>query len=212
MPFTVEGTAIPEVRIVRPRVFPDERGWFLEVLRLDVFAELGLPTRFVQVNQSRSAGNVVRGLHFQWDPPQGKLMRVVAGRAFMVAVDIRPGSPTLGRAVTLEASAEEPVLMWAPATFARGFAALEDPTEIEYFCTAPYNPARESGIRWDDPALGIRWPVREPSLSAKDAAAGTLAEWLARPESEAFRYIPMPSVAAGGLPAGESCPDPDQGS
>ena len=87
----------------------------------------------------------MRGLHFQWDPPQGKLMRVVAGRAFLVAVDIRPGSPTLGRAVTLEASADDPVLVWAPASFARGFAALADGTEIEYFCTAAYNPASEAG-------------------------------------------------------------------
>ena len=186
MPFTVEPTAIPDVRIVRPRVFPDDRGWFLEVLRTDQFADLGLPTSFAQVNQSRSARGVVRGLHFQWDPPQGKLMRVVAGRAFMVAADIRPGSPTLGRVVTLEASADEPVLFWAPATFARGFAALSEMAEIEYFCTAPYNAACESGIRWDDPTLGIRWPVASPFLSPKDAAAGTLEDWLARPESAVF--------------------------
>ncbi len=197
MPFTVERTPIPEVLIVRPRLFGDERGWFTEVLQADAFAELGLglPTTFVQVNQSRSARGVVRGLHFQWDPPQGKLMRVVSGRAFMVAVDIRPGSPTLGQAVTLEASSDEPVLFWAPASFARGFAALSDVAEIEYFCTATYNPACETGIRWDDPALGITWPVDEPRLSPKDAAAGTLADWLARPESEAFAF-----GDAGGLP------------
>ena len=188
MPFTVEHTSIPEVLIVRPRLFSDERGWFTEVLQAEAFAELGLglPDRFLQVNQSRSTRGVVRGLHFQWDPPQGKLMRVVAGRAFMVAVDIRPGSPTLGRAVTLEGSADEPVLFWAPASFARGFAALADMTEIEYFCTATYDARHESGIRWDDPAIGIRWPVDEPRLSRKDAAAGTLADWLARPESAVF--------------------------
>ena len=90
--------------------------------------------------------------------------------------------------MTLEATADEPVLFWAPASFARGFAALSDVTEIEYFCTAPYNPACETGIRWDDPALGIAWPVAEPRLSPKDAAAGTLADWLARPESVAFRH------------------------
>ncbi len=192
MPFTVERTPLPEVLIVRPRLFADERGWFTEVAQVDAFAAigLGLPTTFAQVNQSRSARGVVRGLHFQWDPPQGKLMRVVAGRAFMVAVDIRPGSPTLGRAVTLEASADEPVLFWAPASFARGFAALSDTAEIEYFCTAAYRPEAESGIRWDDPAIGIEWPVDEPRLSPKDAAAGSLAEWLARPESNAFRHHP----------------------
>jgi dTDP-4-dehydrorhamnose 3,5-epimerase len=188
VPFTVEPTAIPEVRLVRPRLFPDERGWFAEVLRSDQFAELGLPATFVQVNQSRSARGVVRGLHFQWDPPQGKLMRVVAGRAFLVAADIRPGSPTLGQVVGLEASADEPLLVWAPATFARGFAALSETAEIEYFCTAPYNPASESAIRWDDPELGIRWPVSTPVLSAKDAGAGTLEDWLARPESTAFAW------------------------
>ncbi len=190
MPFTIEATAIPEVLVVRPRVYRDERGWFTEVLQADAFGALGLglPTRFVQVNQSRSVRGVVRGLHFQWDPPQGKLMRVVAGRACMVAVDIRPGSPTLGQAVTLEATADEPVLFWAPASFARGFAALSDVAEIEYFCTAPYNPACETGIRWDDPAIGIAWPVTEPRLSPKDAAAGMLSDWLARPESAAFAF------------------------
>ena len=188
MPFTVEATAIPEVLVVRPRVFPDDRGWFLEVLRTDQFAELGLPAAFIQVNQSRSARGVVRGLHFQWDPPQGKLMRVVSGRAFMVAADVRPGSPTLGRVVTVEASADEPVLFWAPATFARGFAALSDVAEIEYFCTAPYNPASETAVRWNDPDLGIQWPVTDPVLSPKDASAGTLGDWLVRPESAAFAW------------------------
>ena len=188
MPFDVETTPIPDVRVIRPRRFADERGWFAEVFQADAFAGLGLPAGFVQVNQSRSARGVLRGLHFQWDPAQGKLMRVVRGRAFMVAADIRPGSPTLGRVVTVEASAEEPVLVWAPASFARGFCALEDGTEIEYFCTAGYNPAAESGIRFDDPDLAIAWPVAQPLLSPKDAAPGSRAGWLARPESEAFRF------------------------
>ena len=188
MPFTSEASDIPDVRLIRPRLFPDERGWFTEVLRAGAFAELGLLSGFVQVNQSRSARGVIRGLHFQWDPPQGKLMRVVTGRAFMVAADIRPGSPTLGRVVTVEASDEEPLLFWAPASFARGFAALSDVTEVEYFCTAEYNPARESAIRWDDPELGIRWPVAEPVLSSKDASSGSLEDWLRRPESDAFAY------------------------
>ena len=139
----------------------------------------------------------MRGLHFQWDPPQGKLMRVVAGRAFLVAVDIRPGSPTLGRAVTLEASADDPVLFWAPASFARGFAALADGTEIEYFCTAAYNPANEAGIRWDDPALGIPWPVRAPQLSAKDAAASTLAG-LANPARISRFRLPRSRLSGDG--------------
>jgi dTDP-4-dehydrorhamnose 3,5-epimerase len=192
VPFTVEPTEIPEVLIVRPRLFADERGWFAEIAQVRAFQVLGqgLPTQFVQVNQSRSERGVIRGLHFQWDPPQGKLMRVVSGRAFMVAVDIRPGSPTLGRYVSLEASADEPVLFWAPASFARGFAVLSDIAEIEYFCTAPYNPAAEAGIRWDDPDIGVAWPVDDPQLSPKDLAAGSLADWLARPESAAFGVRP----------------------
>ena len=185
MPFSIERTAIPEVLVVRPRLFPDERGWFAEIAQTDAFEALGegLPTRFVQVNQSRSAHGVIRGLHFQWDPPQGKLMRVVAGRALMVAVDIRPGSPTLGRHVAVEGSADEPLLFWAPASFARGFCVLSDVAEIEYFCTAAYNPDAESGIRWNDPDIGIEWPVDNPSLSLKDAAAPSLAQWLRRPDA-----------------------------
>jgi dTDP-4-dehydrorhamnose 3,5-epimerase len=201
MPFTIEATELPEVRLIRPRVFPDERGWFLEVQQAGAFAELGLPTAFVQVNQSRSSTGVIRGLHFQWDPPQGKLMRVVAGRAFLVAVDIRPGSPTLGRAVTVTVSADDPVLVWAPASFARGFAALSEVTEVEYFCTAAYRPACESAIRWDDPALAIDWPVAAPLLSSKDAAAGSLEDWLARPEAAAFAYPPGGGTGVTPMPA-----------
>jgi dTDP-4-dehydrorhamnose 3,5-epimerase len=188
VPFSIEPTSIPEVLIVRPQLFADDRGWFAEILRTDHFEPLGLPTRLVQVNQSRSTRGVVRGLHFQWDPPQGKLMRVVTGRALMVAADIRPGSPTLGQHVAVEGSADEPFLFWAPACFARGFCVISDVAEIEYFCTGAYNAACESGIRWDDPTLAIRWPVAEPRTSPKDGAAGTLADWLARPESAAFRW------------------------
>ncbi len=188
MPFTIEPTAIHDVKIVVPATFPDDRGFFMEVYREDLFAELGLTDRFVQLNHSRSARNVVRGLHFQWDPPVGKLMRVVVGRAFLVAVDIRVGSPTLGRWVGLEVSADEPRHLWAPASFARGFCVTSDFAEIEYLTTGTYNKAAESGIRWNDPAIGIEWPVAEPILSPKDAAAQSLAEWLARPDSANFRF------------------------
>lgn len=188
MKFAVDETAIPDVRIVVPDAFVDERGFFMEVYREDTFAELGLPTRFVQLNHSRSARNVVRGLHFQWGPPpMGKLMRVTAGSAFLVAVDIRPGSPTLGRWVGVEVSAADRRQVWAPAGFARGFAVTSDAAEIEYLCTGTYNPAGEAGIRWDDPAIGIDWPVAEPILSSKDQVAPTLEEWLRRQESEHFR-------------------------
>jgi dTDP-4-dehydrorhamnose 3,5-epimerase len=194
VPFSIERTPIPEVLVVRPRLFPDDRGWFAEIAQAGAFESLGegLPTRFVQVNQSRSTRGVVRGLHFQWDPPQGKLMRVVAGRALMVAVDIRPGSPTLGRHVAVEGSADEPLLFWAPASFARGFCVLSDHADVEYFCTAEYNPDAESGIRWDDPEIDIGWPVDDPVVSAKDAGAGSLADWLARPEAVVFRHRQAP--------------------
>jgi dTDP-4-dehydrorhamnose 3,5-epimerase len=187
----IRRTSLPEVLVVEPQAFEDERGYFMEVYREDRFAEhtdLGLPGRFRQINQSRSVRGVIRGLHFQWDPPMGKLMRVVHGEAFLVAVDIRPGSPTLGRYESLVASDHDRLQLWAPASFARGFCALSDVADVEYLTTGTYNPGAESGIRWNDPAIGIEWPTESPLLSAKDAAAQSLADWLARPEAEAFRY------------------------
>jgi dTDP-4-dehydrorhamnose 3,5-epimerase len=194
MPFRVEPAAIEEVKVVIPEVFADDRGFFMEVYRQDLFAALGLPDRYFQLNHSRSCRGVVRGLHFQWDPPMGKLMRVIAGRAFLVAVDIRLGSPTIGRWVGVEVSADEPRLLWAPASFARGFCVLSDAAEIEYLTTGTYNRASESGIRWNDPAIGIEWPVTSPILSAKDAAAQSLQEWLARPEAAHFRFESGPQT------------------
>jgi dTDP-4-dehydrorhamnose 3,5-epimerase len=184
----VEETAIRDVRVVLPGAFVDERGFFMEVYRRDLFEQVGLPTDFVQLNHSRSARNVLRGLHFQWGPPpMGKLMRVTVGSAFLVAVDIRQGSPTLGAWVGVDVSAENRRQVWAPAGFARGFAVTADDAEIEYLCTGTYNAGGEAGIRWDDPAIGIEWPISAPILSAKDQAAQTLAEWLQRPEAANFR-------------------------
>jgi dTDP-4-dehydrorhamnose 3,5-epimerase len=191
MRLEVERTQIDDVLVLTPPVYRDERGFFLEGYRQDTFRGLGLPEIFLQLNHSGSARNVVRGLHFQWDPPMGKLMRVIAGRAFLVAVDIRPDSATVGHWVGATFTPADRRMVWAPAGFARGFAALEDGTEVEYLCTGTYNPACESGIRWNDPEVGIAWPVTRPILSAKDAQAQTLGEWLARPESRRF------SVATG---------------
>jgi dTDP-4-dehydrorhamnose 3,5-epimerase len=164
----------------------------MEVYRRDLFEPLGLPAEFVQLNHSRSARGVVRGLHFQWQPAMGKLMRVTSGRAFLVAVDIRKGSPSLGEWFGIELSEDAPRQVWAPAGFARGFAVLSDHAEIEYLCTGTYNQAAESGIRWDDPEIGIEWPLDEldeaPTLSDKDRSAQSLAEWLERPESDRFLY------------------------
>lgn len=188
MPFQVESTHLGEVVVLRSEVHEDPRGSFMEVFRADRFEALGLPGRFVQDNQSRSVRGTLRGLHFQWEPPMGKLMRLTAGTAFLVAVDIRKGSPTLGRGFGLEISAESALQVWAPAGFARGFYVLSDWAELQYKCTAIYNPAGESGILWNDPELGIDWPVAAPLLSARDSRAQTLAQWRARPESDRFRY------------------------
>ncbi len=188
MDLSVEPTFLPGAKIVRHEMFRDDRGFFLEVYRRDRFEAAGLPETFVQLNHSRSAAGVVRGLHFQWDPPMGKLMRVVSGRAFLVAVDIRPGSPTLGRWLGLELEGGDPRQVWAPAGFARGFAVTGDHAEIEYLCTGTYNAAAESGIRFDDPRIGIDWPVAEPVLSEKDRRAQSLEAWLARPEAAHFAF------------------------
>lgn len=188
MNLRIESTHLRNVVVLAPEVFEDERGFFLEAYRADHFQALGLPHEFVQDNHSRSRKGVIRGLHFQWDPPMGKLMRVTYGTAFLVAVDIRKGSPTLGQWVGLEVSAENKKQVWAPAGFARGLCALSDFAEVQYKCTSLYNQEGESAIRWNDPEIGIRWPVAEAILSAKDRQAQTLAAWLQSPGSENFRY------------------------
>jgi dTDP-4-dehydrorhamnose 3,5-epimerase len=194
MELNLEPTSLPDVYVLHHGLFRDERGFFQEVYRADAFGALGLPGQFVQVNHSRSSRGVVRGLHFQWQPAMGKLMRVIAGEAFLVAVDLRKGSPTLGRWFGATLAAGDGRQVWAPAGCARGFAVLSEAAEIEYLCTGTYNPAAESGIRWDDPEVGIEWPVSDPVLSGKDRDAQTLRQWLARPESDAFRV-------GGGPPA-----------
>jgi dTDP-4-dehydrorhamnose 3,5-epimerase len=182
----VEQTPLPGCVVLRHEFFQDQRGFFLEVFRQDVFREAGLPNTFVQLNHSRSAKKVLRGLHFQSEPPMGKLMRVTQGAAFLVAVDLRKDSRTLGQWHGIEVNSESKLQLWAPAGFARGFCVVSDFAEIEYLCTGTYNSKGESGILWNDPAIGIEWPVTEPILSEKDQRAQTLAAWLARPESAHF--------------------------
>lgn len=188
MELRIESKPLNGVCVLAPQVFQDERGFFMEVFKADQFKSLGLPTEFVQDNHSGSVRGVLRGLHFQWEPPMGKLMRVTRGTAFLVAVDIRKGSPTLGKWFGAEISAESHKQIWAPAGFARGFCVLSDYAEIQYKCTGIYNNKGESGIRWDDPEIGIEWPIRDVQLSDKDRKAQTLKEWLARPESNNFKY------------------------
>lgn len=177
---------IPDVILVEHEAFDDDRGYFMEAYNPIEFRAQGLPDAFVQLNESRSAKNVVRGLHFQWDPPMGKLMRVVEGAAFLVAVDVRHDSPTLGKWVAQTFTADDKKQLWAPAGFARGICALKDGTRVQYFCTGNYNGRAEGGIRWNDPALGIPWPITNPVLSEKDQNAPTLKEWLARAEAKNF--------------------------
>ena len=184
----VEPTPLNGVLVLsHPDLFEDERGFFLEVFRADEYEKAGLPTQFSQENHSRSRQGVLRGLHFQWDRPMAKLMRVTYGSAFMVAVDIRKGSPTLGKWFGTEISAQNKKQLWAEQGFARGFYVLSEFAEVQYKCTAIYNPPGEGIIRWNDPALGIQWPGAVPLLSAKDGAAGTLEDWLRSPQSEIFR-------------------------
>jgi len=190
MPLNIESVHLNDVVVVVPQVLGDARGFFMETFRADQFRQFGLPTEFVQDNHSRSARGVLRGLHFQWDPPMGKLMRVTSGAAFLVAVDIRKGSPTLGQWFGLEVSAENKKQVWAPYGFARGFCALTDGCEVQYKCTGIYNQKGESGISFADPQIGVQWPIdlRTAVVSAKDRMAQGLGEWLASPLSDNVRY------------------------
>lgn len=188
MAFHVLDRPLDGVVVFQSDIHKDERGHLLEAYRADAWRDMGVPDTFVQENQSFSRKGVVRGLHFQWEPMMGKVMRVTRGRAFLVGADIRHGSPTLGRWFGLEASEEDAIQVWAPPGFARGFCALEEGTTVLYKCTGTWNAKGESGIRWNDPAIGIRWPIASPTLSGKDAVAQSFEEWLRRPESQRFRF------------------------
>lgn len=164
-------TELPGVLRLRPRIFADDRGWFAEIWNEARFREQGLPAGFVQDNQSRSFRNVLRGLHFQLQHPQGKLVRAVVGRIFDVAVDIRRSSPHFGRWAGFELDAEVPEMLWIPPGFAHGFLVLSSSADVLYKTTDFYSAPSERTIRWDDPTLAIRWPLSgEPIVSAKDAA------------------------------------------
>ena len=188
MELKIEARPLGDICVLAPQVFQDDRGFFTEVFRTDQFKAMGLPYEFVQDNHSGSVRGVLRGLHFQWEPPMGKLMRVTRGTAFLVAVDIRKGSPTLGQWFGMEVSAESRKQIWAPAGFARGFCVLSEYAEIQYKCTGIYNNKGESGIRWDDLEIGIQWPLTDVQLSEKDRKAQTLQQWLSSPQSDHFTY------------------------
>lgn len=167
-------TAIPDVLLIEPRVFGDSRGFFMETYQAKVFAEAGIDTHFVQDNHSGSQGGILRGLHYQIRQPQGKLVRAVAGEVYDVVVDLRRSSPTCGKWVGMVLSAENKQQLWVPAGFAHGFYVMSEWAEFTYKATDFYAPEWERTLAWNDPHLGIQWPLidgKPPVLSAKDAAA-----------------------------------------
>ena len=172
-------TSLPEVVVVEPRVHGDERGYFMETWRPDLFGEAGLAAEFVQDNQSSSMRGVLRGLHYQIRQPQGKLVRVISGRVFDVAVDLRRSSQTCGQWTGVELAADRPCMLWVPPGFAHGFYVLSGQAEFVYKCTDYYAPQHERVISWDDPDLGISWPLVdgvETVLSDKDRGGVPFAE------------------------------------
>jgi dTDP-4-dehydrorhamnose 3,5-epimerase len=172
----VIATDIPDVLIVEPKLFGDQRGFFLETYQLERYAANGISRPFVQDNLSRSGYGVIRGLHLQNPLSQGKLVSVARGRVLDVAVDVRVGSPTFGRHVAVELDEETRRQLWVPRGFAHGFAVLSETAEFSYKCDNTYSPKHEIVVRWDDPAIGIKWGIEKPSLSTRDAAAPLLAD------------------------------------
>lgn len=177
MPFQFSQLAIPEVILVEPQRFGDARGFFMESYQHETFAANGITPPFVQDNHSRSAKGVLRGLHFQNEPfAQGKLLKVVIGEIYDVAVDIRRGSPTYGQWVGETLSAENGRLLYVPPGFAHGFCVLSESADLIYKTSNYYHPESEKGIIWNDPQIGIEWPISAPLLSARDKELPTLAE------------------------------------
>jgi dTDP-4-dehydrorhamnose 3,5-epimerase len=177
MPYTVTPTSLPEVLILEPKVFGDERGFFFESFNARDFRQAtGLDVHFVQDNHSKSRQGVLRGLHYQIQHPQGKLVRVTQGAVFDVAVDLRRSSPNFGKWVGVELSAENKRQLWVPPGFAHGFVVTSESAEFLYKTTDYYFPEHERSLLWNDPAIGINWPLKEPpTLAAKDVAGRVLA-------------------------------------
>ena len=173
---TVRDTDLPGLRVIEPDVHGDDRGFFMETWNAERYAAHGIGASFVQDNLSRSARGVLRGLHYQNPHPQGKLVMVLEGAVYDVAVDIRDGSDTFGQWAGVTLSAENKRQVYVPEGFAHGFVVLSETALFQYKCTDVYAPEAEGAIRWDDPALGIDWPVDRPTLSAKDRQAPRLAE------------------------------------
>ncbi|MEO8578397.1 MAG: dTDP-4-dehydrorhamnose 3,5-epimerase, partial [Gemmatimonadales bacterium] len=165
----VTETPLAGVLLVEPRVFGDERGFFLETFNTKALEGTGIPSLFVQDNHSRSSKGVVRGLHYQLTAPQGKLVHVARGKIFDVAVDVRAGSPSFGQWFGIELNDDNLFSLWIPPGFAHGFCALSDVADVIYKCTALYDAEDDRGVAWNDPQIGIEWPVESPTVSRKDA-------------------------------------------
>ena len=171
----VIGTGLPGCLVVEQRVFHDTRGYFLESWNRQRYAEHGIDVEFVKSNVSRSSRGVLRGLHYQWPNPQGKLVSVLDGEIYDAIVDIRRGSPTFGHWTGVVLSSDNNRQLWIPEGFAHGFAVLSDSATVTYLCTTPYDAQADAAIRWDDPDIAVDWPVSAPLVSTKDAAAPLLA-------------------------------------
>jgi dTDP-4-dehydrorhamnose 3,5-epimerase len=171
--------------VLEPQVFFDERGFFMESFKASDFRDMNLPYEFIQDNHSGSRMGVLRGMHFQLDPPMGKLLRITRGSAQVVEVDIRPQSPSLGKWFSIVLSEENRKMLWVPPGFANGFLALTDNVETQYKCTAQWNKAGEGSILWNDPELAIEWMIENPILSDKDREAQTLRQWIEKSKPSA---------------------------
>lgn len=178
----VEDLPLDGLKLITLKINGDERGFFVERFHAKRFNDAGLPTDFVQDNHSRSAPNIIRGLHYQYDKPQGKLVGASTGRIWDVAVDIRPNSATYGQHYAVELSDVNGKLLWMPPGFAHGFCVLGDtPADVYYKCTAMYNPDGEGGIRFDDPDFNIPWPIKTPIISERDKKQQSFAEYRSSP-------------------------------
>lgn len=173
----LETFAIEGLQLIHPDVFPDDRGWFYESYNMDKFKALGIDTAFVQDNHSRSARNTLRGLHFQTEPGQEKLIRCTLGKIWDVAVDIRPWSPTFGDWIGVELDDQSKSMFLIPVGFAHGFCVLSEMAEVQYKCSSVYNSTTEAGIAWDDPDLAVAWPITEPLLSKRDLGNQSFAQY-----------------------------------
>lgn len=177
MTFEFQPLSIPDVVLIKPNVFKDARGFFAETYKFSDFAKVGIKERFVQDNHTRSVKGVLRGLHYQINPSaQGKLLRCVEGSIFDVAVDIRKGSPTYGKWVSVDLSSDNLMMIYIPAGFAHGFIVTSSVAEIVYKCTSEYSLSNDKGIIWNDPNIAIKWPISNPILSDKDSKHETLGE------------------------------------